>query len=310
MPSESLGRLLEELCADASAELVLCAPFAKTAVVARLLAKVSSPDIDLLLITRWRPEEVANGVSDLGVLDAVERAGGRVVLHDQLHAKYFRTKGRVLLGSANLTGRALGWTWPSNLELLADVSEEEVSSLEQRLLLEGIRANAEMAEDVQRRADLLGRPPLVEDVLVPPADGPWLPSLRYPQDLYEAYTQGLASLSRQSAHDAARDLLALAVLPDLPRHDFERSVGDALWSSRILQIIRPTLVAGARFGAVTAVLQDQLRLDRAAAQTSWQTLMRWLLTFCGDRVELKVARWSEVLVLRPHVPGEGGSQRT
>ncbi len=306
MPADPLGRLLEHLCAQASAELVLCAPFAKTAVLSRLLAQLpeTGTGTEVVLITRWRPEEVARGVSDVGVLPVVERVGGRVVLHDQLHAKYFRTSERVLIGSANLTGRALGWTWPSNVELLAPVPVTVITALERRLLEEGVHADASVAQDIQDRADQLGHVPAPEEVLIPDAEEMWLPSLRYPQDLFEAYQRGPEVLSRQSAVDAAKDLLALGLVPGLPRSDFERSVCAAVWSSEVLEAVKPQLRHPARFGAITSSLQRRFDLDRDKAQMTWQTLMRWLLVFCGDRVQVEVARRSEIVVLRPE--GEDG----
>lgn len=298
MTPEPLGRSLEELCGEAREQLVLCAPFAKAAVVRRLLEQLPRADVDVLVITRWRPEEVAQGVSDVGVFSEVKRVGGRVVLHDQLHAKYFRTAGLVLIGSANLTGRALGWTWPSNVELLAPASEAVVLPLERRLLREGVLADDDVAEDVQRRADLLGLAPRPAEVLISGVSGPWFPVLRYPQDLFEAYRHGPWALSRQSGEDAVRDLLLLGLVPNLSRPDFASAVCHAVWSSEVFEAVKPQLVYPTRFGAITHTLQTRFDIDRDVAQTVWQTLMRWLLVFCPDRVELRVAGWSEVLVLR------------
>lgn len=211
MTSEPLGGLLEVLCAEASREVVLCAPFAKARVVERLLSRLESASVVPLLITRWRPEEVAAGVSDLGVLDVLARAGGRVVLHNHLHAKYFRSEARALLGSANLTSTALGWYWPANLELLTGVPISDVIHLEKRLLQEGVVADQALAAEVDRLASQLEIPRMSEpETIVAPPAGGWVPSLRYPQDLYEAYSQGLHELSGASALAAAHDLLALA----------------------------------------------------------------------------------------------------
>src|SRR5690348_16210342 len=107
--SETPGDQLLVLLGSAEAEALICAPFVKLHALSRLLDVIDSA-ARIELFTRWRPEEVAAGVSDTSVLAVVEDRGGSVWLHDQLHAKVFRADGQVLVGSANVTGKALGWS--------------------------------------------------------------------------------------------------------------------------------------------------------------------------------------------------------
>src|ERR1700761_8118340 len=118
------GRAAEE-------RAVLCAPFVKIGALEPVLGALA-PAVDVLLFTRWRPEEVAAGVSDTAVLGLIEGRGGRVFLCDSLHAKAFIFDDVALVGSANLTARALGWTAAPNLEVLIEVSADlaEVVGLE------------------------------------------------------------------------------------------------------------------------------------------------------------------------------------
>ena len=305
MPPEPLGQLIERLCREARTELVLCAPFAKLGVVDRLLDAVAHDTVAPLLITRWRPEEVAAGVSDTAVLGALEARGGRVLLHDQLHAKYYRTEAVALLGSANLTGTALGWRWPSNLELLAPAPLVDVTALERRLLLEGIVATRELAAEVELQAAKLGLPkPLPEGLVLVASDAMWVPALRYPQDLFGAYVGGPYELSSASANAAARDLLVLDLPTGLSRETFDKEVGERLWQSEMVRELSPLLATPRRFGALAREVETRLGLPREDANAVWQTLMRWLLIFCPNRVELQVSHVSEMLVLRGLVDGE------
>jgi len=297
--AEPLGVSVERLCRSARAELVLCAPFAKLGVVTRLLATVHDPSVRPLLITRWRPEEVAAGVSDTAVLPAVEAAGGRVVLHDRLHAKYYRSEFEALLGSANLTATALGWSWPSNLELLQPVLPAAVLALERRLVDEGAVATAELAAAVELQAALLDVPRAPPEVLVEPQDpSSWVPTLRYPQDLFLAYTGKEAELSSASVRAANRDLLALDLPLGLAEAAFLIEVDARLWQTDLVQHLVPLLRTPHRFGAVSHEIASELGLRRDDADAVWQSLMRWLLTFSPHRVERRVSRVSEVLVLR------------
>lgn len=295
---DSCGRLVLDLCAGARRELVLCAPFTKRLALERCLA-AARQEIGLTLITRWRAEEVAAGVTDLEVLEVVTARGGRVLLHDRLHAKYFRTEDACLVGSANITGAALGWSWPSNLELLMAASPAAVAVLEEQLLREAVLADDAVRRALQAEVDALPAAERVAPELLGLPDEPiWWPSLRYPHALYAAYEQGLRDLPGSTAAAATKDLLALEPPLHLDKVAFYRLTSDRLWASPVLTRLRPVLREPRRFGAVVdEVLAIDPDVGRGVAEQRWQTLMRWLLTFCPERVEHRVARHSEVVRL-------------
>src|SRR3546814_17537694 len=86
--------------------------------MARLLGAIPD-DIAVTCVTRWRPDEIAAGVSDLEVFDLIRaRATGTLLLQPHLHAKLYRTGDRRPLDSANISGRAPVWPKPANLETL------------------------------------------------------------------------------------------------------------------------------------------------------------------------------------------------
>jgi len=119
------GDLLVEHVSAAKSRVVLCAPFMKVGVVKRLLAAIT-PGVAVEIVTRWHAEEVAAGVSDLGVFDlAAARPGTSLSLLDHLHAKLYFADEALLAGSANLTATALGWCNDPNLELLTPVSSAD-----------------------------------------------------------------------------------------------------------------------------------------------------------------------------------------
>lgn len=299
MNDVSPGERLLALCASATEDLLLCAPFAKTAVLERLLA--STPKgVDIELITRWRPEEIAAGVSDTGVFEAVQARGGRVYLHDRLHAKFYVSSGRVLLGSANLTATALGWATRPNLELLVGGSRSDVADLEEQLRRESIVATRELAllaetaaaSLPQRITELWGE--AQGDDSEPPVDL-WFPSLRQPTDLYLAYSAGTERLASASADAASRDLLALDLPAGLEKFQFYQIVGHRLVNETVVRDVDEFLSLPRRFGEVREYIESRERLTRPEAEYAWQTLMRWLLEFLPHRYDRRVGRWSEVL---------------
>ena len=301
-----LGGKVLEACEHAKAALVLCAPFAKERVVQRLIASTPA-HVEVELFTRWRPDEVAAGVSDTGVLRLLQDRGGSVFLCDRLHAKLVRADDRALIGSANLTATALGWTTTPNLEILVEVAAQHpaVVELEELLRRESMSATQELADEVERVAALL--PPMAPlDLVDEAADQPtlWHPRLREPRDLYVAYSRGVDRLSRASAEAAAHDLAALQLPVGLPRTAFNELVANRMLQSPVVRRVDDVLEDSQRFGAVRDLLAEMLDLERDEASYAWQTLMRWLLEFMPRRYSRSVPRWSEILVRRGAVGAE------
>lgn len=301
------GTQLLHACSTVDRTLVLCAPFIKTLVLTKLLSTISST-VRIEVFTRWRPEEVAAGVSDTGYLDPVERRGGAVYLCDRLHAKYARFDDQALVGSANLTLSALGWSPTPNLELLTELPADtpQLVELEQALRDESVRATADTADEVARVAALLPTfvPSEPATVSSPTTELPacpqsppvaWSPRLREPRDLFLAYSEGHERLTHASAHAVEADLRALDIPSGLERGAFEAIVRTRLLQASIVHRVDHFLDDPHRFGAVRILMQQLLQLDRAEAEHAWQTLMRWLLYFLPDRYQYSVPRHSEVL---------------
>jgi hypothetical protein len=260
--------------------------------------------VDVEVFTRWRADEVAAGVSDTSVLPLVEARGGEVYLCDRLHAKYFRFDDQALIGSANLTGAALGWSTGPNLELLVSVpaATPELASLEEALRRESVSATQAIADEVERVAALL--PPFPTLPVPSPAPEeigetrPWYPQLREPRDLYLAYSEGEEGLTQASALAAGADLEALEIPPGLARDAFEAVVATRLLQSLIVERVDRVLDEPQRFGAIRDLLGSFLGLERDEAAHAWQTLMRWMLHFMGDRYARLVPSHSELFVRR------------
>lgn len=292
----ALGQQLIEIARSATRELVLCAPFAKVGVVERLLAVVQrAPEV--LLFTRWRPEEVAAGVSDTAVLGAVEARGGRVLLHDRLHAKYYRNQDQAVLGSANLTGAALGWAPGVNLELLAPAELSVCRGLEELLLAESVVATEAIAEQVDQIAAQLPRAePALPDLKQEADDlGAWTPALRQPSDLFLAYRDGIERLSAASSQAALRDLRHLEIPTGLDKKQFYGVVASRLLQQPVVRAVDIELAEPRRFGHMTAMLDRLLQVGAEEASQRWQSLMRWLLEFLPHRYGRRVNNWSEII---------------
>lgn len=313
-PESSEGALLQLLVENATERVLLAAPFMKVQALRRCLEGATS-GLHVDVFTRWRPEEVAAGVSDLAVWDLVrEMPNARLFLSHRLHAKVYRTESRCVVGSANVTGSALGWVMPSNLELLIEcgVDEPRVLAFERALRASAVEVDDELHS---RMLALVARYELeapvcavAEDVaawgvtaergVTPPTALSWVPALRQPDDLYVAYIGDYDLLSTQARIAARSDLDVLSLPKGLKRGAFNDAVEIALAQMPAVAVVDSLVATPQRFGAVVDELQHTLGLGHEESVASWQALMRWLLFFAPDRYERRVDRHTEMFARR------------
>ncbi len=313
------GDRVLSLCQRATSELVLVAPFIKEGVLKRLLDNTAA-QVGVRCVTRWRPEEILAGVSDLGVWGLIaDRPGAELFLQPSLHAKYYRTGSECLIGSANLTAAALGWKVDPNIEALVSVANDhpDLLGLEDQIFAsavsvnEGLVAAIEAAVAALRDEGVLGVIPETEfdpetsETLQPTLDRRrWIPRLRYPELLFTAYSGRQGELATGSRESALADLHVLNPPPGLRESGFNSCIAAALLQLPVISYLDHFVVAPQRFGAVRDMLAARLASgpEEFDPSEAWQTLMRWLLHFMPNRYAVSVPNYSEVF-FRLDVPG-------
>lgn len=138
MSTDFLWERVERLVASAHDRVILIAPFIKMDVAVRVVSSTGS-GVRLECYTRWDPDEVARGVSDPDIVRIPELAG-KVHLCPNLHAKLVLADERALVGSANLTSKALGLAEKANVEIMVEVPADMAEVLD---LLEVVRAGCD-----------------------------------------------------------------------------------------------------------------------------------------------------------------------
>ena len=211
---ERPGDLLISLCKGAQ-HLVIAAPYIKVDALAKVLADIS-PTASLICVTRWNPHDLAAGVSDTECRALVIERSGSFRLHPSLHAKYYRIDSVVLIGSANLTSAAMGWSPHPNLEILCRSGENfDACAFQQELLRfsreigddEFIRWESVSEISAEVRRSVTDAQPLLDT---------WRPATRDPRHLefgYQGRQDNIASYDEQRA--ARRDIQALLIPPNL-----------------------------------------------------------------------------------------------
>ena len=268
------GSALIRLCSDDAQRLVIAAPYIKADALTRVLSDVS-PAASLTCITRWNPHDLAVGASDTACRTIVTERGGSFKLHPSLHAKYYRVDDAVLIGSANLTSSAMGWSAQPNLEILCRAGDDFDACAFQRELLNEARemSDAEFAHweaiaRISTRSD-----PTVTDGQ--PLLDTWRPATRDPRYLelvYQDRKDEIASFDQQ--HAAQRDIQALLISPGLTNDQVRTWAAACLlaapFTNAVIQLHNLDAPSASRSLART------FRLSATEARRDMETVQNWL----------------------------------
>lgn len=303
----ALGEMLLEAARTARSDACFIAPFIKAEVIERIFAKLPR-DVRVEVVTRWIPAEVAAGVSDLEVFDLISaRPGARLLLNSMLHAKLYRFDRTYWLGSANMTGRALGWRAPSNIEILrsADGRDNDLRTLEQTLLATSMPANARYRDEMRRQVDLLvksGFDPRPLAAEIGGLSASWLPTCPSPEKLWDVYSDPLNARRRmvESAFEAARaDIFCLEVGHGLSEIQFYRVMSGALNQMPLIRLIEREAETGLNAGRAVELIASAGAAAPYAMDEMWEILVAWLQYYFPDRYRMEptceVLRYGRVL---------------
>jgi len=248
-------------------------------------------------------------VSDLDVWQTLcARGNSQLLLIRDLHAKYFRFDAEVIVSSCNITGAALGFKQPSNLEIAISVeANAQTAAFEAYVASLAVPVTQEMYDALRRILESL--PPIPMSAIAGDASPPdilplpgsrsaspnwshWLPTCRTPEALFDAYCGRLADLTHATRNAALADLLHIEPPVGLSRDQFESFVAGTVHSSPLIAKLAAFAITPRRFGEMRELLRKFNRPDSVLAD--WQTVMRWLLHFAPDRFSMRVATYSEI----------------
>jgi hypothetical protein len=271
------GSRVVELISDANG-LTIVAPFITLAGLQPILSALPV-EASVEVFTRWRPDEVAAGVSDPYILDLVGARGGTVALHPIVHAKAYVVGTRALVGSANVTANGLGWGRPGAVEILVETTADDPALSE---LLSVLRATSSVASEADRDAVLAAASILPPARLQPPAEAvdraDWLPSYRMPEVLWRVY----AGQREKELTDFVRpELAALRVPTGIDKEaDFNAYVGAILrqgFTGRIAQECSNLTTIKAVQRLTDLCAQHGLTIEEPGQL--WETLAAWIAHF-------------------------------
>ncbi len=306
MPVVDPGKGLIDLVQSSNNRIVIAAPYIKSHTLRSLIAHIPDSITEFICITRWLPEDIASGVCDIEIFeDITNLKSGELRVHPHLHAKFYSNSNQCLVGSANLTGRGLGWHIPANVELLVELSGNfpGLSDWEAALLESSVTATKELRDQILAEADRMQKPiyhsPEVEGS--EESNTIWVPTCTVPDRLWEVYQGSGADSIVTSAYDAAQsDLAALSPPHGLDQALFEAYVSGILRQMPFISEIDNLASTGVTDVQAHQFLTERMDIDVTSAQHKWRVLKLWFIHFFGDSYRLETGQ--EVLVKGKELP--------
>lgn len=293
---EELGRQLS----IASKNITILSGYVKAGAVEWLQDQVPESFLgQVTIVTRWAPQDLISGSSDLTAFSVAEARGWRFRIHKSLHAKCTLVDNRwISVGSANITRSGLGIGRPPNVELTAN----GFPSPEALLLVRQIIDSSAMvtAELVAELASVLGNIDIQDSALCVATQRLCSVIDRHadrqkrlkPDDLFETTPASLASSSSdERAHD-------LGILGGTERALASTAiVSERLPETRIYRWLAVFLdkrdAKSASFGEITQALHNELTSSGPIRRTEVKRLL-------GNTLEWIEASDSKQFVIIKH----------
>ena len=209
-------------------------------------------------------------------------SGASFRLHPSLHAKFYRIDDVVLIGSANLTSSAMGWSEQPNLEILCRVGDDFDSWTFKQELLNDAR---EISDDEYLRWEAIAKIATGRVGAIAggqPRLDTWRPTTRDPIHLELSYLgreDQIASSDEQNA--ARRDLRALVMPPGLSNEEVRMWATACLLAALFTNGVIQLHSAADRARSYT-VLSETYRLGMTEARRDMGTVLNWLAFFAPE----------------------------
>ena len=119
------------------------APYVQSTVLERLLDGI---DAEIVVITSWKPRDIASGASDIESYRICEKSNARLYVNNNIHLKVYSVDfDNAILSTANVSGRGLGIdTDKPSIEcatMICDLTDND------RLYLASIQKNSILVDD-------------------------------------------------------------------------------------------------------------------------------------------------------------------
>lgn len=267
-------------CRGAKAAVIV-APYMKTGALERVLAALPD-DASLICVSRWTPEDIRSGVTDLACRKLVLARNGEFLIHDRLHAKYYRFDSHILIGSSNLTRPGMNIEGSGNLEILCpSPSGFDATRFEAQLLQEAYPvSDADFAlwSRITPIPQHYQRISLHHDL---GSHAGWKPTTRRPEYLWLAYRQLSEEIPLPEQQEiASQEVMTLGIPDGLTEQEFYDWVRLSLMTSPFVKSVLSGLEETGEESWDR--LSQQWNISKAEAERYRSTSQNWVVHFGLD----------------------------
>lgn len=273
------GDRIRELFRHAKENVSIIAPYVKVDALKSLLDAIP-PGIPVRCVTRWRPHEVAAGVSDPEIFDILELRGDYdLLLVDNLHAKLFLADGNCLAGSSNVTQSGLGASHGSNIEVLISTSIDDpgVAWTLQDIGQAARPATKMLAKATRNLAEHLPGMPNVDEL-----DEIWFPKSRFPDAAFEYYAGRDTSSLRVAQQLVLQDLIEANVPLGLSEDAFRSAIRERLGLIPLADLVLNSAEDVTLTRADASMHLGSLCDDEFSPDDLWHSFVVWMTYFFPD----------------------------
>jgi hypothetical protein len=261
------GQALQKLVSSARSELALVSAFATTVGLESLLISTPESLRRKEIHVRWQVDDLLSGASDLAVYDVAKERGFAVFMQPALHAKFLLAdRERLIVGSANFTGRGLGLFSQTSTEVgISTVVQGTELMLLESILAQSILVTPDLYDGIRTFIEQAKRPPHGY--------------VTFPPDIEEILKQGYGGLW-------VRDLPLHFDPPSLIQGtaiDSDRELESNFTGTKCVEWLRSLMNNPAReiyFGELTSSLHDALLEDPLPYRTEVKKLAANLINWC------------------------------
>ena len=264
-------------CSNAQ-EVVIVAPYIKEQPLTLVLNSIA-PDASITCVSRWTPQDIQAGTTDLACRPLVLARNGTFLLHNRLHAKYYRFDSNVLVGSANLTNAGMSIYGDGNLEILCPPPASFDAEQFERLLF--LKAHEVSDADFDAWSQIIltiqSGTPLEPQDTTESFDG-WKPLTRNPNYLWLAYQQrGVEIPTPEQQEISIREVGILAIPSGLTELQFNAWVRLSLQASPFIESVLAT--ANQTDEDAYNTISQEWNISKSDAERSRTTAIIWINTF-------------------------------
>ena len=259
-------------------EAIIVAPYIKEQPLKLFLESVA-PNARITCVSRWTPQDIQAGTTDLACRSLIMEHGGTFLLHNRLHAKYYRFDSNILIGSANLTASGMNIHYAGNLEILCSPPEGFAWELFENLLFLNSREVTDAEFDAWSRIvpTNLTRPqqpvPHKEDTIIS-----WRTVTRNPEYLWLAYQHDQQEIPIPEQRVIATEEVATLAIPSgLDRDQFNTWINISLKSAPFIDSVLAT--QGQTNEDAYNNIALEWNISKAEAERSLTTAIIWINAF-------------------------------